>query len=120
MWKGTWRFFWSQINYTAIYLYLCLKDYLYFLLFHVLILKPSACDSLSKQLFHPRNTTNLREAGMCFPNEITAERTQTKLDHRAVEQDLCWDIHLVDGFLEVAHQHHVSSFIKPELICVRL
>jgi hypothetical protein len=57
---------------------------------------------------------------MCFPNEITAERTQTKLDHRAVEQDLCWDIHLVDGFLEVAHQHHVSSFIKPELICVRL
>src|SRR4051812_38647020 len=89
-----------------------LSSFFLFFLFWGSIGVSLAGDSLSQQFFQSVGGVELSQGRMRLFDEVAAERTETHLSHRTVEEDLSRDICVRDAFLQVAHQHQVSGFVE--------
>ena len=67
--------------------------------------------TLCKQLLLPVATANLLQRGLCLVDETGTERAETDLDQRAVEENLCVDVKVANGLLQMRHEHHVASLV---------
>jgi hypothetical protein len=70
-------------------------------------------DSLGKQFLWSTRTLNFLQTSVRFLDQSITERTQTKLHHHTVIQNLSGDIGLMNGLLQMRHEQHIASNMEP-------
>ena len=68
-------------------------------------------DTLGQQLLLPSATADLRKCVLSLIDETSAESTQTDLNKRAVEEDLCADVKVGNALSKVRHEHQVTRAV---------
>lgn len=68
-------------------------------------------DTLRKQLFLSSRTTNFLKGGLGLVHKTSSESAKSNLNQCSVEEDLAVDIESVDSFLQMRHQHHITSLV---------
>ena len=68
-------------------------------------------DALGEELLLSAAAADLLQRHLCVVHKTGTEGAEADLDQRSVEQDLRVDVEVVDGLLQVRHEHHVAGSV---------
>lgn len=66
---------------------------------------------LREQLFHLARGHNVLQTALCFLDQASFKGTETNLHRRAVVQDLCSNVGVTNGLLQMRHEKQVARTV---------